>query len=446
MHIVIVGLGNVGAYLARVLSAEEHHDVVGIDVDKHRLEMIRDAYDIHTIEGYGAAPHALKQADTPNADVFIAVTGNDELNIVAALIAKKLGARFTIAQVSNPLYLEREQVEDYEELGINVLISPERRIAMKMYRSLLYPHFLKVDTLRESKVHINQYWVSLQNPFAHKKIKETGLAGELLIVGLARNQEFLFPTGDTVILPNDILFIVGDNETMQRINHLLPVDPKTIRRIIILGANQISYFFAKLVEATYRVIIIDPDEEACTELAQQLDRALVYHDNIFTSNILDELLLNEHDYFIAATDIDETNLLSTMLMKDKGLSMLACIVHQSHLLPIIKKVGIYQAFSPQLVISDEILSSIRSRELVTLPDVQNISAEFVEITVHPDSDVVNQEIRQLYLPEQTLFAAVIRNEKVYVPRGDFILHAHDNVIVFCLKDNFDTIHALLSHV
>lgn len=446
MHIVIVGLGKVGRYLANVLSAEEHHDVVGIDLDKHRIDRVRESYDIQTIEGYGAAPYVLKQADTPHADVFIAVTGNDELNIVAALIAKKLGARFTIAYVSNPLYLEQEQVEDYEELGINLLISPERRTALTLYHTIEYPHFLRVDSLWENKLHINQYWIDEQDPFANRPIKALKLANELLIVGLLRNQEFIFPTGETMIAPNDILFLACASASMSRINRLLPVQPKDIQRVLILGANKISYFLAKLLEPDYRVMIIDPDVEASSQIAHLLDRASVYQDNIFTSHILDELLLNEHDYFIAATDNDEVNLLSSILLKDRGISMIACIIHQSYLLPTLKKVGIYQAFSPQILISDEILGTIRARELLTLPTVQNISAEFIEIDVQPNSTVVGQAIRQLNLPKQTLFVAVSRKEKVYVPRGDFVLQANDNVMVFCLKTNFDTIHALLSGV
>ncbi|MBD3304813.1 hypothetical protein GF339_00505, partial [candidate division KSB3 bacterium] len=223
MRVVIVGLGEVGSYLAKILSSQERYDVVGIDIDRKKLDILEELYDVQTLEGYGAAPHTLKQAEVDQADIFIAVSDNDEVNIVAALIARKLGASFTVARVSNPFYLEQEHLEDYEALGIDLLISPERRTALTLYQSIEYPHFLKVDTLGGGKVHINQYLISPNSPFAYKKIKDISLTTDALIVGITRKRDFLFPTGDTTIFPNDTLFIVAKLEAMQDVKSFLPI-------------------------------------------------------------------------------------------------------------------------------------------------------------------------------------------------------------------------------
>ena len=442
MRVVIVGLGEVGSYLAKILSSQENYEVIGIDIDRKRLEVLEELYDIQTIEGYGAAPHILREAEVDKADVFLALSDNDEVNIVSALIVRNLGQAFTIARVSNPLYLEQEQLEDYESLGINLLISPERRTALTLYQSIEFPQFLKVDTLGNGRVHINQFRISSKSPFAYKKIKNIPLTKDMLIVGITRKRDFLFPTGTTVILPNDTLFIVGEEGTMQDTRSILPIENEDIRRVILLGGTKISYFLAKLIEKTYRVMIIEPDHEKSEWIAQLLNNTAVYNDDIFKSNLLDELLLNEHDYFIAATDNDELNLFSSIVMKDKGVKMVSCIIHRSYLLSTIEKAGIHQVFSPQMIIANDIAGTIRSQDLLTLQNFQNIEAEFVEVEVQVDSFVVNKAIHQLSLPPQTLLVALLRKKEVVIPRGDTILQSWDKVIVLCLKANLPKIMEL----
>ena len=291
-RVVIVGLGEVGSYLAKILSSQEGYNVIGIDIDRKKLDVLKELYDIQTVEGYGAAPSILKEAEADKADIFLAVSDNDEVNIVAALIVRQLGMAFTIARVSNPVYLEEEQLEDYEALGINLLISPERRTALTLFQSIEYPQFLKVDTLGAGKVHINQYRISSRSPFAYKKIKDLLWKG-MLVVGITRKRDFLFPTGDTAIFPNDTLFIVGKQETMRDTQSILPVESKQIKRIILLGGSRISYFLAKLIEKKYRVVIIEPDYEKSEWIAQLLNNTTIYNDDIFTSGLLNEILLNK---------------------------------------------------------------------------------------------------------------------------------------------------------
>jgi trk system potassium uptake protein TrkA len=340
--------------------------------------------------------------------------------------------------------LEQEHLDDYEALGIDLLISPERRTALTLYQSIEYPHFLKVDTLGEGNVHINQYLISPHSPFAYKKIKDIALTTDMLIVGITRKRDFLFPTGETTIFPNDTLFIVAKQEAMQDIQSLLPIESKAIKRIILLGASKISFFLARLIEKKFRVIVIEPDHEKSDQLAQLLDNTVIYHEDIFTSNLLNELMINEHDYFIAATENDEVNLLSSILVKDMGLSMIACIIHRSYLLSTIEKVGIYQVFSPQIITSNDIAGTIRSRDLITLQNFQNIAAEFVELIVQPDSPLVNQSVNSIALPPQTLFVSILRDDEVFIPRGDSVLRVADRVIVLCLQSNFTTLKTLFN--
>ncbi len=442
MRVIIVGLGEVGSYIAKILSSQEKYDVVGVDIDKQRLAVLEDTYDVQTLEGYGAAPYVLKQAEADKADIFLAVSDNDEVNIVASLIAKKLGVPFTICRVSNPFYLEDQHLEEYQDLGINLMISPERRTALTIYQSIEFPHFLKVDTLGDGRVHINQYQISPHSPFAYKKIKDLSLTTDMLIVGITRKRNFLFPTGDTVILPNDTLFIVAKKETMQNVESFLPVEHKEIKRIILLGASRISYFLAKLVEKKYRVMIIEEDRDKSDQIAQLLHNTVMYNDNIFKSNIFNDLLINEHDYVIAATHNDEFNLLSSILVQDRGLSMIACIIHSSYLLSTIEKAGIHQVFSPQIIISNDIASAIRERGLLTLQNFQNVSAEFIELTVKPGSVLIERSLEEISLPPQTLFVAVMRGKEVFIPRGDFVLHEADRAVVLSLKANVDIIEKL----
>ena len=191
-------------------------------------------------------------------------------------------------------------------------------------------------------------------------------------------------------------------------------------------------------------LIIEPDYEKSEWIAQLLNNTTIYNDDIFTSGLLNEILLNKHDYFIAATENDELNLLSSILLKENGVSMVACIIHRSYLLSTIEQAGIHQVFSPQMIIANDIAGTIRSRDLLTLQDFQNIEAEFVDVDIQEASSVVNQAIYQIPLPPQTLIVALLRNGDVLIPKGDTILQPLDKAIVLCLKSNFDKITALFS--
>ncbi len=444
MHIVIVGLGEVGSYLATVLASHEKYDVVGIDNDRKRIEVLEESYDIQTIEGHGSAPHVLKDAEVNRADIFLAVSSNDEVNIVSALIARKLGAKFTIARVSNPLYLEEEQLEDYEALGINLLISPERRTALTLSQSIEYPQFLKVNTLGDGRVHINQYRISSRSPFAYKEIKDISLTKDMLIVGITRKQDFLFPSAEAIILPNDTLFIVGKEEIMRDTQSILPIESKEIKRVVLFGASKTSYFLARLLEKKYRVIIIEGDQEKSDWIAQLLSNTVIYNDDIFQSNLLDEILLNEHDYFIAVSENDELNLLSSILIKEKCLTTVACVIHRSYLLSSVEKAGIHQVFSPQMIIANDIAGTIRSRDLLTFQNFKNIEPEFVELDLNANSNLVDKALHELSLPPQTLLVAILRGDDVFIPWGDSVLKAMDKVIVLCLKESYNTLVELFN--
>ncbi len=444
MKVVIVGMGEVGTYLAKILSSQQKHNVIGIDTDKTKLDSIKELYDIHTIHGYGAAPYILKDAETPSADYFIAVSSNDEVNLISALIARKIGAKFTIARVSNPFYLQKDHLKEYEALGIDLLISPERRTALKIYQSIEYPQFLKVDTLGQGKVHICQLVISQENPFADKKIKDISLSRDILIVGISRNRDFLFPTGETKILVHDSIFIVAKKDVMQNVGNFLPVVKKEIKRVILIGASNINFFLARMIQNTYRTILIENDLEKSNRIASFLDKTAIYNEDIFASTLLDELLLTENDFFVVATEYDNLNLLASLLLRNRGVERTACITHKSQLLSTVESAGVKQVFSPQIIISNDIASVMRTQELLSLSSFQNSDAEFVELTVEKDSPLTNRRIDQAKLPKNTLFVAVLRGESVYIPRGDYVLEKDDRLIVLCKQKNLKKIEALLS--
>lgn len=438
MKVVIVGLGEVGSYLAEILSKEKH-DVVGIDIDRRKLSVLEDMFDLKTIEGYGASPSVLKKADVQSADIFLAVSNNDEVNMVSALIAQRFGAGFTVARVSNPYYLDEEELGDYGTIGIDLLISPERRTAMTIYQAIEFPQFLKVNTLSGGRVHINQLLISSHSPFAYKKIKDLELSKDLLIVGIIRKKNFLFPNGETTLFSNDTIFVAGKREVMHNIDTLIPIETSRINRIVILGASAIGYNLAKLVGKKYRLILIESSNEKSNQFAHLLPDCLIVNGNIFESSFLEEMRFNEHDHVIAASENDEINFLSSILLKDQGVKMIACINHQSGLLDTIEKAGIQQVFSPRLIISNDILRTIRERDMITVQPTRSISAEFVEFRVQSNSSIINKKISTLPLPPKTLFISVVREEEVIIVRGDVELLPHDKVVVLCSRNHIKEI-------
>ncbi len=443
MRIVIVGMGEVGSYLAEILSKDKN-DVIGIDMDRRKLTLLEDQLDIQIIEGYGAAPKVLKQADVGSADIFLAVSNNDEVNLVSALIAQRLGASFTVARVSNANYLDEEQLGEYGTIGIDMVISPERRTALTIFQAIEYPYFLKVNAIGRGNVFINQFLVTHESPFTYKKIKDIALDPDILIVGINRRQNFMFPNGETTIFPHDTLFLAGKKKAMDGLSDLFPIAQKKIKRILILGGSSIAFSLARLAENKYRVIIIEPDAERSNRVAQALINSTVYNLDVFESSAMDELQPNENDYFIAATGNDEINFLSAILMRDRGVSMIAMVMHNSQLLNIVTKMGIYQVFSPRMIISNDIVRAIRERDLITLHSIKNVSAEFVEFHLKSHSPLVDKQIRDLKLPSKTILIAAIRGKEVLIIKGNAILQADDYVVVLCLKKNQREIEKLFN--
>ena len=443
MFVVIVGLGEVGTHIAQLLSNYKGYEVIGIDIDSNKLEKFRETCDIKTINGYGASLPVLKDAEVSNAQFVISVSSSEEVNIISALVSKQLGAKNTIARVSSPFYLENENVKEYEALGIDILLSPERRTALKIFQSIENPFFIKVDSLGGGRVFINQLMVDEKSGFADKTIEDLKLNTNILIVGIDRDNDFLFPSGSFLVKNGDTLFMAARRQVMERIDLFLPMKSHSVDRIILLGASKINYFLAKIAQDQYRVLLIEPDSEKSGKIAPLLDKTAFYNDDLFSSELLDELLLSENDFFVVATESDETNLLLSVLLNDRGLSKIACVTHKSKLSTTIKKAGIHQIFSPQSIIASDIASILRTQELISLESFKNAKAEFVELIVHPDSVVVGKTIDNSPIPEKTIFVAIIRSKEVLIPRGDTLLEKNDTVIVLCLEQELEKIEELL---
>lgn len=443
MLVVIVGLGEVGTYIAQVLSENKDYNVVGIDIEKEKIDNIKEILDLKTIIGHGVSPHILKEAEVSSADFFIAVSNNEEVNIIASLIAKQLGAKFTIARVNSSFYFDSEHTDEYESLGIDVLLSPERRTALKIFQSIENPLFLKVDMLGGGRININQFMVEESSVFANKRIKDLFLHKDILIVGINRGEEFHFPSGDFRIESNDTLYIAARRQVMERLDLYLPLQSEEVDRIILIGASNINYFLAEMLQQKYRVLLIEEDSEKCLRVATMLDKTAIYKEDIFRTKLLDELLLNSKDYVVVSTDSDETNLLTSILLKDKGLGKVACITHKSNLTPIIKKVGVHQVFSPQTIIGTYITGLMRTQDLISLESFKNAKADFIELKVGKNSQLIGKKIIDVNLPEKTLFIANIRKGKVHIIRGNSSLKIDDRIIILSFQQSLKKIETLI---
>ena len=447
MRIMIIGAGAVGFHLARRLS-EEHQDVVVIESDPDRARMIEEQLDVMTINGNGASLPVLEQGNIGKADLLLAVTSKDEVNLVSCLAASRMGVRFKVARVSNPEYYETGSALSREQLGIDLMINPERECAWETFQLLNSEAATDLAQFAEGRLQLVGLRVREGAPVAGKSMVELDEAmGDrpFVTVAVIRDGETEVPRGTTRIEVGDQIFILAPAAEMPFIPAMAGYKDFKLRRVMIAGgSDEAVYLAGHLAEHGVDCTILDIDRKRCVELAETLPKALVLHADATDMELLEMEGIEGIDGFVAYTPRDETNMLASLLAKTQGARKVISLIHRFDYVPLVSRVGIDAAVSPRLSTVNAILRYVRRGNVASVATLKGIDAEAIEFDVRSDARAAGKEVRELPIPRGAIVGAILRNSQVITPRGRDEIRAGDRVVIFALPGAIAEIERLFS--
>jgi trk system potassium uptake protein TrkA len=442
MNIIIVGAGTVGSNIAELL-LQENHNITVIDLDKVRLQELGEQLDIRTLHGYGASQEVLAQAGISNAQLLLAVTNNDEINMISAFTAKQMGARKTVARVRNRCYLDATKLNYRRFLGIDLIISPEILTAVEIVRFLDDPDAVALAHYAHGKVQLRQLVLNASSRLVGRPLRTISLPESVLVVSIVREKALIIPKGNDQLLPGDKITIIGIPERMTEVQRMFKPPSPEVERIVIAGGGGTGLFLAETLEQRdYKVKLVEANRERCHSLSEVLTRTSVVHGDVTKLPFLLEERIGNADVFIAVTGDDETNVMSSVLAKEIGVKQCVTKVERPDYADVLQKMGIDLVLSPRLVTANKILALVKRGIIKSVSIFEEGKIEVIEFQAMADSKVVNKPLSQVGFPKGTLVAALVKHSEVRVPRGSDVIEPGDLVIVVGLTEVIDELEAL----
>ncbi|MCR4601748.1 MAG: Trk system potassium transporter TrkA [Clostridia bacterium] len=435
MNIIVVGAGKVGYTLAEQLSTE-NHQVTIIDKNPDKVEYASSELDVLGVTGNGAALSSLQEAGAEHADLLIAATSADEINLLACLVGKKAGITNTIARVRNPEYVNILSLVR-EDLGLSLSINPEYASAMEMARVLKFPSMIEVDTFAKGKVQLLQFDVAEDSPLAGLSLIEMSkIQDDVLVVVVERGDQVFIPSGEFVLQPGDRIGIIGGDDREMLFFNKIGINSNSIRSIMIVGGGRIAYYLSKqLIPSGVSVKIIEHDYERCQLLAELLPEA----DIIFGDGSDQQLLIDEGaesvDAFAALTGLDEENIMLSLYVGKISSAKLLTKITRNPFTNVLATLNLGSIFYPRQIASEYTLRYVRALQnsygsnVETLYKLISDRVEALEFVVGEDCKIVNIPLHKLKTRKNLLIGSINRDGVIITPKGNDVLLPHDTVIV-----------------
>lgn len=446
MYVIIGGAGEVGFNVARALR-DEGHDVAVIEADPSRIERLQEL-DVLAIAGNVANRRVLEEeAHIADADMMIACTGNDAVNMIAAALAKTYGLR-TIARINEIEYLNVPYSEEYSAMGIDMAVSPDMVAAIRIRRLLKQPELLNIDVFAQGKVHIAEGRITEDAFVAGKQVQDVEPPAGFNLFAIYRGDDVIIPRGTTRFQVHDrLLMALSGPEVLKEVEPYIGrlkkvTHTKPVKRVMIAGATRIGVHLARLLEQTkHDVVVIDADADRCRLAGERLSRALVVHGDVTDRKLLIQENVDTFDAFVAATRVEEYNVLAALIAGQLKVGLTVAVINQPELKQFLETLDIDLAVAPRLSTVGAILKHVHpaTEEL----QLQNLGEERITIIrVNDNSAIVGKTIRKAGLPEHSIIAAIVRGEQVILPRGTDTIEADDLVVAYALTSAVDRLERL----
>ncbi len=436
MNIIIAGCGKVGRALAEQLSREKH-DITVIDRKPEAIQQITNIADVRGVVGNGASFEIQMDAGIDTADLMIAVTDADEVNLLCCLIAKKAGGCQTIARVRNPVYHhEIHHIKD--ELGLSMVINPEWAAAMEMARLLRFPSAIDIDTFANGRIELLRFQLEEQNPLCNNKIKDLHMLSrcEVLICIVERGNKVLIPSGEVELKAGDMISVVASPVNASRFFKTIGIETNQVKNTMIIGGGKISFYLAKrLLEMGIQVKIIEKDRDACERLCEILPKAMIINGDGTDRELLAEEGLAKAEGFAALTNMDEENVMLALYAKSMSKAKKITKVNRNTFDTIIGSLNIGSLIYPKHITSETILQYVRAMQnsigsnVETLYRLVDGNAEALEFVIKGKSEVTDIPLQELQLKPHILVCAINRKGKIIIPKGQDCIQEGDSVVI-----------------
>jgi trk system potassium uptake protein TrkA len=437
MKIVILGAGQVGRTAAYHLSREEANEVTVVDINEEVLRDLQDRLDIRTVTGNASYPTVLEAAGAAEADILVALTSSDEVNMMACEVAYTLFRTPTkIARIRASEYTCRAELFSEEALSVDVFISPEQLVTEYIERLIDYPGALQVLDFADGKMQLVATRAVAGGPLIGQRLrtlKEHLPKSDVRVVAIYRNGRSIIPDGDTVLEQGDEVFFLAAREDIRRAMNELRREEGPVKRVVIAGGGNIGFRLARTLERRTQVKLIERDQRRARKISEQLEHAIVLNGNAADEDLLIEENIDSADVFASLTNSEEANILSAMLAKRLGAHKVMALINRPSYAELMESGSIDVAISPQTVTIGSLLAHVRRGDVVRVHSLRRGAAEALEAIVHGTdrtSRVVGRRVGEIKLPEGALIGAIVRGEEVIMAHHDTQVSSGDHVIVF----------------
>ena len=437
MKIVVIGDGKVGHKVAAQLS-EEDYDIVLIDQNAGKLRESLNQMDVFCITGNGADVEIQKEADVPHADLVIACASTDEMNMLSCLLARRLGAKHTIARVRNPMYYRQIDILK-EDLHLSMAVNPELAAANEISRVLLLPEACKVETFMKGRVELIEHVMREESLLAGLSLAEIyrKFQIKILVCAVKRGSEIYIPDGDFVLQQGDRLHIAAAHQDLKAFFKALGRRNAKIKKVLICGGSNVCFYLTRqLLQVGMQVKIVERNEKTCEYLCEALPGVTVIHGDAADHDLLLEEGIGNADAVVALTGMDEENIIMSLFAKTQGVSKIIAKVNEDSRAQMVEGLGIDSIISAKSAAADAIVGYVRARNnsyssanVETIYRLLNGSLEAMEFIIKKESSLTNVPLKNLPTKPNNLIACIGRNRRIIIPNGEDHLEVGDSVIV-----------------
>ena len=435
MRVVVVGAGKLGYTIAELLS-NEGMEVTVIDREESQLVAVKNNLDVLTITANGASPITMDDPDVNGADVFIAVTDIDEVNMVACILAKKHGIKHTIARIRDMQFLSEAKEYLKKNFDIDLMLNPELIAAHEIYRILMTPAALDVDEFAGGRVRLFEVKISKDSKYLNIPLKKLQLPPGVLAGLIFRDHQMIIPHGEDSFQVDDNAYFIGFPDAIEQFSsNFVQQDSRKLERVMIIGAGRIARTLAvMLINAGVNVKVIEKERDRCEAMAQLLTGVsiAIYGDGTNVDLLAQEGVASA-DVVVCLTEDDKLNLMMALLAKHLGAKKTVVRVYRTEYADLIEKVGVDVVISARLLSASEVLAFVRRGGVVSVSILEGARAEAVEVIVQKRAKVAGKKLMDAGLPKSCLVCAYVRKNRAAIPNGNTILLPGDRIILFCLR-------------
>ena len=445
VKIIIVGAGEVGFHIAHRLS-EEGHDVALIDKDAQQIKRVAENLDVHALLGSGTSPRILKDAGVTDADMLVAATDSDEINLMACLMVKTLNPYlFKVARVRNEEYFQEGELFSKDLLGIDHVINPQSEMVNTIQNIMEIPGASEVIDFVGGRVKLIGFFVTEDSPFVGRQLLSFSELKERILVGaIVRGDQVLIPQGEDIILAGDLVYIVARNTELSETLRFLDIKKDASRRVIIVGGGQIGAALAKKMDrAKISAKIIEKEGDTCADLSEILKHVIVINGDGTDRDLLKEENIGDIDFLVAVTGDEASNILMSLLAKGLGAKKTITRVSKLSYVPLMSMIGIDTVVSPRLSAVRAILQHIRPGKIISVAPLKGEHAEAIEAEALETSDIVNMPLSRVKIPKGAIVGAIVREDEIIIPRGESVIRPKDRLIIFALQKALPKLEKLL---